>query len=224
MLTGEPSETAWAAAAHRAVHQVLERGRIFADPLALRLVGSEAARLVEEATERPTSRRMRIFVAVRARFAEDALNRAVARGASQVVVLGAGLDTFAYRNSFANSLRIFEVDHPATQAWKRDLLNRAEIPIPSALTFAPIDFERQTLAQGLDAAGFDGRRQTFSPGSVWFHILPRPPSFPRFVSLRAFPPVHTLFSITATLPKRYRRKHARTTMLARSAWPEWARH
>jgi methyltransferase (TIGR00027 family) len=169
MLTGEPSQTAWAAAAHRAVHQVLEQGRIFADPLALRLVGSEAARLVEEATERPTSGRMRIFVAVRARFAEDALARAVARGVSQLVVLGAGLDTFAYRNPFADRVRIFEVDHPATQAWKRDLSNRAEIPIPSTLTFVPIDFENQPLAQGLDAAGFESTRLTFF---TWLGVVP----------------------------------------------------
>ena len=65
---------------------------------------------------------MRIFIAVRTRFAEDALAAAVERGVGQFVVLGAGLDTFAYRSPLRSRLRIFEVDHPATQAWKRQRL------------------------------------------------------------------------------------------------------
>ena len=70
------------------------------------------------------------------------------------MVLGAGLDTFAYRNPHPG-LRVFEVDHPATQAWKREQLQAAGIGIPAALTFVPIDFERQTLAEGLGQSGFD---------------------------------------------------------------------
>jgi methyltransferase (TIGR00027 family) len=174
MLTGEPSKTAWDAAVHRAVHQVLEQGSIFADPLALRLVGhdldgDDLDGLVQEATERPSSKKMRIFVAVRARFAHDTLAAAVERGVSQVVVLGAGLDTYAYCNPFQDRVRIFEVDHPATQAWKRELLAKAGIPIPPALTFVPIDFERQTLTASLRAAGFDGARQSFF---TWLGVVP----------------------------------------------------
>lgn len=71
------------------------------------------------------------------------------------MVLGAGLDTFAYRNPYPVSrLRVFEVDHPATQAWKRARLREAGIAIPESLTFAAIDFESQTLAGGLREAGF----------------------------------------------------------------------
>ena len=157
----QPSQTALAAAAHRAAHQILEQGRIFADPLAVRILGRDPESIASEAKGDPSRRLMRIFIAVRTRFAEDALAAAVERGLRQVVVLGAGLDTYAYRNPFRDRLRIFEVDHPATQEWKRQRLADAGIPLPSSLTFAPVDFERETLAEGLAAAGFDPAQQTF---------------------------------------------------------------
>jgi methyltransferase (TIGR00027 family) len=112
---------------------------------------------------------MRIFIAVRTRFAEDALAAAVERGVRQLVVLGAGLDTYAYRGTLSHRLRVFEVDHPATQAWKRRRLDEAAIPLPACLTFAPIDFERETLAAGLDAAGFDTAQPTFF---TWLGVVP----------------------------------------------------
>lgn len=169
MQPGQPSRTARGAAAHRAAHQVLEQGRIFFDPLALRILGEDAETVAREAEERPGSARMRIFIAVRTRFAEDALAAAVERGAQQLVVLGAGLDTFAYRSPLSRQLRIFEVDHPATQAWKRERLADAAIEIPASLTYAPVDFERQTLAEGLRSAGFDPARQTFF---TWLGVVP----------------------------------------------------
>jgi methyltransferase (TIGR00027 family) len=105
---------------------------------------------------------MRLFIAARSRFAEDSLAAAVARGVRQYVVLGAGLDTFAYRNPFeAAGLRVFEVDHPATQAWKQRRLAEAGLASPASLTFAPIDFEHETLAHGLAAAGFDATAPAF---------------------------------------------------------------
>jgi methyltransferase (TIGR00027 family) len=167
--TGKPSRTAWAAAAHRAAHQVLEAGRIFADPLALRIMGPDAETAVREARDQPSRRGMRMFIAVRSRFAEDALAAAVDRGVRQLVVLGAGLDTYAYRSPFGERLRVFEVDHPATQAWKRERLADAAIAVPDTLVFAPVDFERQTLAEGLSAAGFDPLRQTFF---TWLGVVP----------------------------------------------------
>jgi methyltransferase (TIGR00027 family) len=169
MQSGLPSRTALAAAAHRAAHQVLEGGRIFADPLALRILGDEAETAVREAREDPSKRRMRLFIAVRTRFAEDALAAAVERGVRQLVVLGAGLDTFAYRNPFGDSLRVFEVDHPATQAWKQERLDAAAIPLPASLTFAPVNFEHDTLADGLTAAGFDREQPTFF---TWLGVVP----------------------------------------------------
>lgn len=169
METGTPSRTAWAAAAHRAAHQVLEQGRIFSDPLAVRILCEDEASVARHAEERPDGHFMRIFIACRTRFAEDALANAVAAGVRQLVVLGAGLDTFAYRSPFAEHLRIFEVDHPSTQAWKRQLLEAAGIHAPQWLTFAPIDFETQTLAAGLADAGFDPALPTFF---TWLGVVP----------------------------------------------------
>ncbi len=169
MQPGQPSRTALAAAAHRAVHQVLERGRIFADPLAVRILGTHAETAIRDAESNPSRRMLRLFIAVRTRYAEDALAAAVARGVRQLVVLGAGLDTYAYRNAFGETLHVFEVDHPATQAWKRQRLAEAAIPLPPTLTFAPVDFERETLADGLAAAGFDPAKQAFF---TWLGVVP----------------------------------------------------
>jgi methyltransferase (TIGR00027 family) len=169
MQAKQPSRTALGAAIHRAAHQVLERGRIFTDPLALRILGVDADTLTREDRQHPTRRRFRIFIAVRTRFAEDALAAAVERGVRQLVILGAGLDTYAYRGACRDRLRIFEVDHPATQAWKRQRLADAAIPLPPCLTFAPIDFERETLAKGLEDAGFNPAEQTFF---TWLGVVP----------------------------------------------------
>lgn len=162
MQSGQPSRTAFAAAAHRAAHQLLEAGRVFADPLATVLLGAPPESLTGESAQQPAAQGMRLFIAARSRFAEESLAAAVARGVRQYVVLGAGLDTFAHRNPFAElGLRVFEVDYPATQAWKRRRLGEAGLTSPPSLTFAPIDFERQTLAQGLAAAGFDAAAPAF---------------------------------------------------------------
>jgi len=156
MEPGQPSRTAFAAAAHRAAHQLLEGGRVFADPLAAVLLGAAPAELTGEAAQLPATRGMRLFIAARSRFAEEALAAAVARGVRQYVVLGAGFDTFAQRNPFAGlGLRVFEVDYPATQAWKQRRLAEAGLVSPPSLTFAAVDFEQQTLAEGLADAGFD---------------------------------------------------------------------
>jgi methyltransferase (TIGR00027 family) len=112
---------------------------------------------------------MRLFIAVRTRYTEDELAAAAERGVRQLVVLGAGLDTYAYRGALRDRLRIFEVDHPATQAWKRERLAGAGIPLPASLTFAPVDFERETLADGLAAAGFDPAKPAFF---TWLGVVP----------------------------------------------------
>jgi methyltransferase (TIGR00027 family) len=169
MQFGEPSRTALAAARHRAAHQLLEQGRIFADPLAVRILGEDPEAIARQAAQNPAGRMMRIFIAARTRFAEDALAAAVERGVRQLVVLGAGLDTYAFRGAMRQRLRTFEVDHPATQAWKRGRLEEAGIALPDCLTFAPIDFERETLAGGLENAGFDPAQQTFF---TWLGVVP----------------------------------------------------
>jgi methyltransferase (TIGR00027 family) len=113
---------------------------------------------------------MRLFIAARSRFAEAILAEAVnGRGVAQLVVLGAGLDTFAYRNPFPDRLRVFEVDHPATQDWKRQRLAEVDIAIPASLVFAPVDFERDALMDGLARAGFDAAKRTFF---TWLGVVP----------------------------------------------------
>jgi methyltransferase (TIGR00027 family) len=141
MDTDSPaSRTALGAARHRATHQLLENGIVFTDPLAVPILGEPE----EYLRERDTDRRMRFFICARQRYAEDTLAAAVALGTHQLVVLGAGLDTFGYRNAYPD-LRVVELGHPATQAWKRERLAAGGIQIPASLTHAPIDFERDDL-------------------------------------------------------------------------------
>ena len=170
MLEQEPSRTAFAAAAYRAAHQVVDQGRIFQDPFALPILGLTAETIVDTAQAQQAQGGMRFFIAARARFAETALEQGVeARGVEQLVVLGAGLDTFAYRNSLGDRLQIFEVDFPATQLWKKRRLKDAGIAIPKTLAFAPVDFERDSLLGGLEAAGFDAGKRCFF---MWLGVVP----------------------------------------------------
>ena len=132
----------------RAAHQLFDEPRVFDDPLAVAIAGGESERPADAAAA--FSRALRAFIAVRSRYAEDQLARAVERGVRQYVVLGAGLDTFAYRNPFRSAgLHVFEVDHPATQEWKRARLAKPASPFPNEMTFAAVDFERQSLEDGL---------------------------------------------------------------------------
>jgi len=153
MEIGQASKTALRVAIRRAAHQVIDSPRVLEDPIALPLLGPGYARDLERAMHKVT-RDFRGFMAARSRYVEDLLAEAVGGGVGQYVILGAGLDTFAYRNPFP-ALRVFEVDFPATQLWKRELLRQAGIAEPSSLTFVPLDFEHRTLADGLADAGFD---------------------------------------------------------------------
>jgi methyltransferase (TIGR00027 family) len=164
-----PSRTAMGAAMHRAAHQLREGGSIFKDELALPIIGAEGRAALADWSEPAHRRPMRLFIAARHRFTEDKLADAVMRGVRQVVVVGAGLDTTAARGRHAEQgVRYFEVDHPATQAFKRERL--AELGLaPAALTFAPVDFERQSLGEGLDEAGFDAARPAFF---IWLGVVP----------------------------------------------------
>jgi len=157
--------TAIRVAMSRAAHQLLDDPKVLDDPIALKIIGSQTAskiRATPEKFQTAVSRYLRAFLAARSRYAEDELSEEIKRGVGQYVILGAGLDTFAYRNPYPLSmLRIFEVDHPATQNWKRKKLGEAGIPIPKSLTFVPIDFERQTLAGQLWKTGFRIEERSF---------------------------------------------------------------
>jgi methyltransferase (TIGR00027 family) len=161
MNEDQPSRTAHRVALRRAAHQLLDRPPVFVDPLALRIIEPGAALTLRRETGRFASH-LRAFLAVRSRVAEEELARAVGRGVAQYVVLGAGLDTFAYRHPYSDTaLRIFEVDHPATQAWKRRRLAAGGISAPPSLTFVPVDFERGDLGEALRAAGLQADRPAF---------------------------------------------------------------
>lgn len=168
MHEGQFSRTALSAAGFRAAHQIVDGGKVFRDPLAAYILGDDLQALLERGGD-PALRPLRLFVALRSRIAEDVARRAIAEGARQVVVLGAGLDTFACRVAPVDGLKVFEVDHPLTQAEKQRRLVAADVAQPPHLLFAPCDFETQTLAQSLREAGFDaGRRAAF----LWLGVTP----------------------------------------------------
>jgi len=153
---------------HRAVHQTLESGVIFTDPFALQILDDEARAGLPAFASDISQRSMRLFVAARSRFSEEAMAACIARGVRQVVILGAGLDTFSLRNSHPD-ITVYEIDYPATQAWKRERLREAGVALPPSLTFAPVDFERQGLAEGLAAAGFRSDRPAYFQ---WLGVVP----------------------------------------------------
>lgn len=160
--------TALGVASRRAAHQILDDPpKVLDDPIAVPILGPEFfADPVRHAD--PRSRAFRAYMVARSRYAEDNLASAVAAGVSQYVILGAGLDTFAYRNPFS-ALHVFEVDVPVMQEWKRGKLASAAIVEPAKLTFVPLDFEHQTLAAGLAEAGFDASRPAFFS---WLGVIP----------------------------------------------------
>ncbi len=198
MIPARPSRTALGVARRRAAHQLLDDPLVLDDPLALRIIGAgERAALEERARRRfppspeqqPVARALRAFLVARSRYAEDTL-AAAAGGVRQYVVLGAGLDTFAYRNPLAH-VHVFEVDHPATQAWKRACLHMAGIGLPddsAGVTFVAVDFDQQRLDHELLAAGFRpdepaifawlGVTMYLAESSVWSvlgYLMDRPP-------------------------------------------------
>lgn len=159
MIVTQPSRTAMRVALRRAAHQLVdERPLIFKDPFAVSILGPEATLDLErtpKALRRPFSAALRAWVVARARFAEDLLAPGMlSQGVGQYLILGAGLDTFALRNPHPD-LAVFEVDHPATQAWKRERLQANGHRLPPNASLVPVDFERESLPEKLLHAGFD---------------------------------------------------------------------
>jgi len=170
-----PSRTALRVALRRAAHQLYDDPPlVLNDPFALPILGHHAEEIVRtpgrnpENKPRPYSIGLRAFLVARSRYAEDLLADAVAQGTTQYVLLGAGLDTFAHRNPFP-SLRVFEVDHPHTQQWKRELLLENRLAHAAHLTYVPVDFERDSLRDRLIASGFDPHAPTFF---AWLGVVP----------------------------------------------------
>ncbi|MFI8825211.1 class I SAM-dependent methyltransferase [Streptomyces sp. NPDC053431] len=153
--------TALRVALWRALHlQADPAPHVLDDALGLRLVAPD-----EGWRERPdmhpdATRRMRASIVARARFVEDLVTERAEEGLGQYVLLGAGLDTFAQRRpDLAAGLRVFEVDQPGTQAWKRRRLAELGLDLPDGPRFVPVDFEAgDSWWDGLVAAGFDPAR------------------------------------------------------------------
>ena len=169
MRGGGASRTALGAAGHRAAHQALEGGFVFADPLAVAILGEDAKQAIALARQQPERRRLRLFIAMRSRFAEDSARAAISRGVRQILVLGAGFDTFAYRLESPEGLRVFELDHPATQSDKRRRLARAGLAEPRHVRFVAHDFERGSMTAALEAGGLDTSRSAFV---LWLGVTP----------------------------------------------------
>lgn len=166
MEKGQHSQTAAATALFRAAHQVLDdEPKVLDDPLAEKILGPQDAAAIRNEAEkyaRPYLVRARTLAVMRSRFVEDELAAAIERGIRQYVILGAGLDTSPYRQPAADArLVIFEVDHPDTQDWKLAKLRDAHIAIPPNVQHVTVDFETESLADELEAAGFDHDRAAF---------------------------------------------------------------
>jgi methyltransferase (TIGR00027 family) len=151
------SRTALGVAGLRAVHQLLDgEPKILDDPIATRLLNADVLQEIHSNPARahePLTRGLRSHVVLRSRYAEERMAQAVQHGVRQCVILGAGFDTFAYRQpNWAHDVRIYEVDHRATQDDKRQRLQSAGIPIPANLEFVAIDFELMSLREGLQSS------------------------------------------------------------------------
>jgi methyltransferase (TIGR00027 family) len=172
MQSATPSRTALRVALRRAAHQMFDaKPLVLDDPFAVPILGAayeEELRRTPTRPDRPFSVALRAFLVARSRYAEDTLARAVADGVTQYVLLGAGLDTFAHRNPYSQ-LRVFEVDHPATQQWKRELIETNGLEIPQNLVYTPVDFECQSLSEQLLEAGFDAKVPAFF---AWLGVVP----------------------------------------------------
>lgn len=166
-----PSRTALRVALRRAAHQIYDRPLVFEDPIAVAILGEAYAAELKRTpvrADRPFSVGLRAHMVARSRYAEDKLRESVAVGVKQYVLLGAGLDTFAYRNPWPD-VKVFEIDHPATQQWKQELLRASRIAIPDNLTYVPVDFERQALGERLTESGFSGKAPAFF---AWLGVVP----------------------------------------------------
>ena len=156
----EARTTSVVAAVLRASHQVLDHPpKIFDDPLAVGFVegsSEEEIRRDHRLFEDPMFRAARCLITYRSRYVEEQVREAAARGVEQYILLGAGLDTFAYRQpEWARGLRIIEVDHPESQELKHELLRRRGIAVPDNVEYWPVDLEEDGIGPALEAGPFN---------------------------------------------------------------------
>jgi methyltransferase (TIGR00027 family) len=191
MLQGQPSRSLLRPAIARAAHQLLDAPLILRDPLAVDLVpecSEQAIRAALEEHRASSALRHRSLFALRSRFVEDRLAIATGAGVRQYVMLGAGLETFPWRQpEFARTLQIFFCDHPSSLAWARDRFQDRALAPPSNLTFVPLDLEALQVGRTLVQSGFS----------------PRLPTFISMLGVTQYlttPAVHSLLALFSTLP------------------------
>ncbi|MFI1766124.1 class I SAM-dependent methyltransferase [Streptomyces sp. NPDC020800] len=156
-----PDNTAVRTALWRAMHLLVDPPpHVVEDDLGLQLAAPGDDWRARPDMDPQATSGFRAAVVARARFIEDLIAEQAGRGVTQYVILGAGLDTFAQRKpELASRLRIFEVDQPGTQAWKRHRLVELGYGIPDWLRLVPVDFEAsEDWLKKLAAAGFDAGR------------------------------------------------------------------
>ncbi|MGB2940891.1 MAG: SAM-dependent methyltransferase [Candidatus Dormiibacterota bacterium] len=198
-----PSRTAVAAAVSRAIHLMDSAPQVFNDTLALDLAGEEGQARLAELRKLPEESLypMAMLFAIRSRYVEDMVEAAVAEGVTQYVLLGAGLDSFAYRRGdlLEQRLRVFEVDAPGTQAYKRSRLEELGVATPEGLTFVPVDFEKDALVDSLVAAGLN----PLAPVALsWIAVIPyltRPAIDATLDAVSSLPPGSRI-ALSYTLP------------------------
>ena len=166
MREDKSSDTALGATTIRAAHQLIdELPHLLEDPVSLLLLGDDAVRQIRTLPEQHqsvSSRALRSHVVLRSRYAEDELSRAAGSGIKQFINLGAGFDTFSSRQpDWARALKIIEVDHPATQSAKLELLKRAGIETPHNVEFVPFDLESGDLLASLAKTSLNLTLPTF---------------------------------------------------------------
>lgn len=165
MVPGQPSQTLLRSAIRKAAHQLLDDPPIFRDPIVVDLVPEVQEQAMLNSLDMPgapAAKRFRLLFAIRSRFEEDRLALAAARGVRQLLMIGAGLDTFPWRQpNYAKTFRIFSADYPASSDWVQQRFRERGFLPPSNLTFVPVDLELQNLDEQLGASGFDREHPTF---------------------------------------------------------------
>jgi methyltransferase (TIGR00027 family) len=169
MKANRSSKTAVWVAAVRAAHLLYDHPVICEDKFAIELIGRRwrwivntppLFRLALRHVMGMTNTRGRLLI--RARYAEEKLDAAMRAGIDQYVILGAGLDSFAWRRpDAAGRLTIFEIDHPRSQAAKRGRLKECGLTVPAHLEFIPVDFGRETVAEALARSRYSSGRRAF---------------------------------------------------------------
>jgi methyltransferase (TIGR00027 family) len=172
--TAAPDSTAVRVALWRAVHvQIDPPPHVLEDEIGLKLVAPDEGWRRRPDMDPHFTRLFRASIVARARFVEDMVVEEAGRGVSQYVILGAGLDTFAQRKpEIASRLKVFEVDQPGPQAWKRQRLIELGFGVPDWLRLVPVDFEAgDAWWQRLAAAGFDaGKAAVIASSGVSMYL------------------------------------------------------